>query len=183
MTRMTALILLIAMLFSSGTAAITQWYVMPGAVERDGVIALAGWTGVPVSVVDARPRPVIEPVIRWVDAGLSWDGYSGALVDETLLALRTALGPARPAGGVEVRVAIREHISRLAAPRWVGSTVLDVSVVMDGRPVGPRWTIEGHDARWNLWGMETARIASQRAFELAVHDVLRRLAATAPPRA
>lgn len=181
MMRAFIAIVLLLPAFSGCTATIKEWYVMPERIDRDELAPVWNWAGVQVTVVDGRPRPATEPVKRWVDAGLDWDGYSEALVQETRRALLEALGPAKSGTDLELRVSIREHITRFEAPNWVGSTVLEGVVFRGASPTDQRWTTRGRDVQWNWLGMDTARAAAQKAYESAVKNFLRRLALTRPP--
>lgn len=176
------LLLTFTLLSSTGcTAFIKEWYAMPEPIERQSVPTVPNWAGVAVTVVDVR-RLSAEPVKRWVDAGLTWHDYSDALVQHTRAALLDALGPARPGSQLELQVRIVEHIVRFHAPNWVGNTVLEASLLDRGQSTDQRWTARGQDSRWNWLGLDTARSASQAAYEAAVKDLLRQLALSRAPR-
>jgi len=153
---------------------------MPERVDRRDLPIASNWAGVAVTVVDARPRPAKEPVTRWIESGLNWDGYSQALVQETRRNLLEALGPASPAVNLELSVSIREHIVRFDAPNWVGTTALDAMILKAGAPTTMKLAARGQDVRWNWLGIETARASAQAGYEAAVGDLLRQLALTRP---
>jgi len=175
-----ALAVILAVALAGCGANIRTWHGMPGPIEPDAILPVSNWAGTPVLVEDGRARPTGPTATLWVDRGLTWDGYLSAVVRETRAALLHALGPARAEGDTALRVVIRENVARFVAPNWVGTTVLDAEALRRGVPMGQRWTARAEQIRWNWNGYATARLASQRACEAALKDLLRQLALSRP---
>ena len=170
----------VAVLLSGCLAFTKEWYVMPRPIGRELLPPVSSWAGVAVKVVDARIPAQAVP--RWVEAGLTWEGHSDALVQETRRAMLEALGPAQPDTDLELVVSIVEHVARFDSPSWVGMTTLSAKLIRRGVDTGRQWNARGRDVRWNWMGLDTAGAASQAAYETAVNDLLRQLALTRPPR-
>jgi len=156
-----------------------QWNTDPPFMDARDIPRAANWAGVAISVSDGRPAPA-EVLVRWVDAGLTWQGHSEAVVRETRRVLVEALGPADANNDLELAVSVDQYVATFDAPNWIGTTMIRARLRRAGAETGQQWIARGADSRWNWLGIETARAAAHASYEMAVADLVRQLASTRP---
>lgn len=154
----------------------TQWYTMPERIKRESLPTATGWAGAAVAVTEGR-QPPRSLSLRGSDAP-TWDRYSAAVVQYAHVALLEAIGPSGPGKDFELRVRILEHGATFRTGTWTGTAALEGTLIRTGQPTSRRWVGRGEASQFNWLGMSTARSVGQSAYEAAVADLLRQLAAT-----
>jgi hypothetical protein len=168
------------LLLLSACASAKTWTGPPGHVATADIPRLWNWAGTPVTVADARRKPANMPV-RWEDSGLTWETLSEQVVQETRRVLLEAIGPASPGARYDLAVTIEEHGVIFTGPNWVGRTKLKASLGRFRDGPESEWTATGEASKWNWLGIDTARSALASAYESAMVDLMRQLAAASAP--
>jgi hypothetical protein len=93
------------------------------------------------------------------------------------------LGPAKAEAKYDLTVKIVEHGATFSAPNWVGKTQLTATLARFQDAPDSEWTATGQVVKWNWLDWDTARSAFEEAYQTAITDLLRQLAASPPPPA
>src|SRR5262245_24260503 len=170
----------VALLTTGCISSGTSFYGGPSDVRQTQIPRLWAWAGVPVTVVDER-KPPANYVAPTDGSSNTWNAYSKEVVEQTRRIMLEAVGPATKEQAENLLVTIVDYRVEWQRPQWVGISTITVQARrLD--VVDQEWTGQARLVRTNWMGMATAATALRDAYEEAMVDLLKQMAAAKPQK-